>query len=116
MGTYYYIVCHDCKVEQPAASTSGENSPGGLGNSDTHLRPFIVEHAGHRTECVSEHHDGANLDYAEYEVKPEWRKRVEGVEAQPDPAMIESLGKYGFERADEIQARVLQGGPIFDSP
>ena len=71
MGTYYYIVCHDCKVEQAAASTSCGNSPGGLGNSGTHLLPFIVEHA-----------EGPHEDYLRYEVKAEWRERVAG----PDPA------------------------------
>lgn len=82
MGTYYYIVCHDCKVEQAAASTSCGNSPGGLANSDTHLLPFIVEHAGHNTQCLSEHAEGPHEDYLRYEVKAEWRERVAG----PDPA------------------------------
>lgn len=30
--------------------------------------------------------------------------------------MFEAFGKYVSTRADEIQARVLQGGPIFEPP
>ncbi|HTH09242.1 MAG TPA: hypothetical protein VMA55_06710 [Acidovorax sp.] len=78
MGTYYYIVCHDCKVQQPAARTSGEGAPGHLINSDTHLLPFIVEHAGHNTQCLSEHAEGPHEAYQRYVVKPEWQDAVKG--------------------------------------
>lgn len=33
-----------------------------------------------------------------------------------DAAFNECLRKHAFERADEIQVRVLQGGPIFEPP
>lgn len=54
MSTYYYILCHDCKVSCDAARV-GRAGPGHLINSDVDVPAFMVAHVGHKVAIVSEH-------------------------------------------------------------
>ena len=72
MSTYYYIVCDDCKEITDAASRTA----GGycnLGASEDTLLPFIITHAHHNIDILSEHnnelHDVTFIRWTEENVK-----------------------------------------------
>lgn len=57
MSTYYYLLCHDCKVKIAAARQSGGNPAGQM---DENLYQFIVDHRGHKVAITDEHESPAN--------------------------------------------------------
>lgn len=67
MSTYYYLLCHDCKVEIAAARQSSGNPAGPM---DENLCQFIVDHRGHKVAITDEHEQEAqdypHGDYVEY--------------------------------------------------
>lgn len=54
MSTYYFMICNDCEEITDAASrTTGAHCH--LDNSNDTLIPFIISHAYHSVEIISEY-------------------------------------------------------------
>ena len=78
MSTHYFVACADCCRVCPAAATRGERQTASSLVGDEWLRAFLVAHAGHKLECISEHDDRASSSWGNCDDDPNEEERRRG--------------------------------------